>query len=272
MKLIIKKMLFFFLVISILTVGFYSNNGYVDDTKESNNNNVVIIEELQMSDYWDEDDVDFIHIYNDNWSASKDPWIKDDLGTFDNPHIIENVTINGQNSRTCILIEDCSDYFIISNCTLYNSGKTGSGSSADVAGIVLKNTNNGRLIGNNCSFNNDSSGIYLINSHNNILINNTANNNYYFGIYLFISENNKIQNNTANSNYGMGEDSAGLYLQSAINNTIHNNTFNLNVHGIFGKQFTTNNTISENIINNNTHYGIEPVSYTHLTLPTILLV
>ena len=263
MKLIFKKTLFFFLVISILTVGFYSNNSYVNDSRESYNNNVVIIEELQISDYWDENDVDFIHIYNDNWSASGDPWIKDDLGTFDHPHIIENVTINGQNPRPCILIEDCSDYFIIRNCTLYNSGASSFGWSADVAGIVLKNTNNGRLIGNNCSLNNDGSGIYLHNSDNNILINNTANNNYYYGIYLFSSENNKIQNNTANSNCGMGEDSAGLYLQGAINNTIHNNTFNLNVNGILGEEATKNNTISENIINSNTHYGIDIYSSSH---------
>ena len=62
-----------------------------------------------------------IYIKNDNWSATDLPWIQNHTGSWSDPHIIENVTINGQNSRSCILIEDSNDCFILKNCTVYNA-------------------------------------------------------------------------------------------------------------------------------------------------------
>ncbi|NVM54375.1 MAG: VCBS repeat-containing protein, partial [Candidatus Helarchaeota archaeon] len=57
-----------------------------------------------------------------NWSrtAEDNPWCNGN-GTIDEPYVIENVTINAQNSGSCISINNSKVYFIIQNCILYNS-------------------------------------------------------------------------------------------------------------------------------------------------------
>ena len=44
------------------------------------------------------------------------------LVAWNNPYIIENVLIDGQGSGNAIEIADSSVYFIIRNCTIFNSG------------------------------------------------------------------------------------------------------------------------------------------------------
>ena len=81
---------------------------------------------LQSSYYWDltgfpifidDDDPSY------NWAitaATKD-WCSGS-GTWIDPYLIENVTINGQNSGSCIFIRGSSVFFVIKNCSLSNSG------------------------------------------------------------------------------------------------------------------------------------------------------
>jgi len=92
-----------------------NTNKYQGNEEENNVNN------LKNSGYWD---VPYIHINNDNWSATNVVWIQNRTGTWNDPHIIENVTITGNNGGNCILIEDSTDFFIIRNCTAVTSGTT----------------------------------------------------------------------------------------------------------------------------------------------------
>ncbi len=166
-------------------------------------------------------------------------------GTWKDPYIIEDITINGNNSTDCILVRDSSVYFIIRDCTLFNAS-----AGAYQAGIKLENVNNSQIIDNNCSFNNRE-GIHLESSFNNTVSGNIANNNPHSGIFLIESENNTLSENTACYNTG-----PGIYLMwSSNNNTLSGNTANYNDQGI--ELFkSNNNAILTNIASGNDYAGI----------------
>ena len=104
-----------FVILVLVFENFIVFNNYKKETSLVDNKNLENFEKSKIKNagFWDENDVPFIHIKSDNWSVSGDPWIQVGTGTWNDPHIIENITINGQNSRTCILIEDSNEYFII---------------------------------------------------------------------------------------------------------------------------------------------------------------
>lgn len=156
---------------------------------------------------------------NFSWSeATFNRWCNG-YGTLNNPYIIENVTINGGgvNGVSCIEVRNSDAYFIIKNCTLYNSGRF------YYAGILLYNTTNGQLIQNNLLDNLDT-GIKLSESSNNNITGNYINNNTDVGIEFKESLNCLINNNT-----------------------IANNLFG--IHGVLNKY----SDISFNILNSNDH-------------------
>ena len=74
---------------------------------------------LKSSGYWN---LEFkIHIDN-NWSETKSTydWCSGS-GTWSDPYVIENITVNGGNSGSPILIENSNVYFRIKKSTVYNS-------------------------------------------------------------------------------------------------------------------------------------------------------
>ena len=177
-----------------------------------------------------------------NWTwAETQPWCSGS-GSWADPFIIENVTIDGQGIDNCIEIKNSDKYFIIRNCSLYNSSST-----LNHAGIRLNNGNNSKIINNNCS-DNKTSGIQLYYSDNNTLSGNIANNNYG-GIFLSFSNNNTLSGNTANNNY------VGIYLDYSNSNTLSRNNINNNYFGI-ALGSSNNNKLSGNIISNNNTSGI----------------
>jgi len=91
--------------------------------------------------------MNFIHIKNDNWSETPLEWIQVRDGTKENPHLIENISIDISNSPIGyeILIEDSDDHYILRNNTIYKS------ESSTLIGIYIRNSTNGIIIGNNCS-------------------------------------------------------------------------------------------------------------------------
>ena len=200
-----------------------------------------------------------------NWSytTSHYDWCSGS-GSWADPYIIENVTINGQGSGNQIEISNSNANFIIRNCTLHNSI-----SNFDTAAIALYLTNNGKIINNNCS-DNDDNGILLWDSNNNTLSGNTVNNNGRNGIYSYYSNNNTLSENTINYNGRNGiysynsyinffsgnnannNNNRGIYLLYSDNNTLSGNTANNNDHGIaLGN--SNNNTLSGNTVNSNYH-------------------
>lgn len=136
-------------------------------------------------------------------------WIQNHTGTYNDPHRIENVTINGGGSGSGIFIENSNDYFIIRNCTIYNAQY----------GIRLEYTDNGTLTYNNCS--NNARGIMLVfYCKNNTISNNIANENSAVGIWLELDcDNNAINDNIANNqNRGI------RLINGCDNNTLSGNT------------------------------------------------
>jgi len=73
---------------------------------------------IKTSDFWV---LPYIIHINNNWSATESTydWCTGS-GSLAVPYVIENVTIDAQNSGSCIYIEHTNDYFIIQNCTLLN--------------------------------------------------------------------------------------------------------------------------------------------------------
>lgn len=264
------------------------------DGKDSKN---VLIQRLKISGSWiltpfviDEQG------YGDyTWAeAAFQPWCSGS-GTWEDPYIIENVTINGGGS--CLEIQNSKVYFIIQNCTFKNSN-SGTG-----GGINLWHTNNGTLLDNNCS--NNRVGIRVASeSYNNTISNNIMQNNNNPGIYLdnhcndnlifnntikdsgvgillnsYCQNNDIIENRLINNtgdpiayevgiwiavsdsnkimkNFVRGTGDFGCYLDGSNHNMILNNTFFLNgVEGLFFEGSSYNN-VSKNSIANNSVNGI----------------
>jgi len=173
--------------------------------------------------------------------AALQPWCRGS-GTWSDPYIIENVTINGGNSKDCLSIRNSDKYFIIRNCHFYNSN------NQYKSGIELINTDNGKISNNN--FESNYYGIELFESHNNTISGNTAINNIY-GMSISDSNNNTILGNTCNEN-----DNEGIYLIFSDNNTIMNNIITKNNRDGMCIETGNNNTVIGNTINNNNESGL----------------
>ena len=138
-----KKYKRLFVLFGLLFVFIYTFNPFLSNNLNGNHkaisqNNIEIDEEaLKKAGFWN---VNKIHIRFDNWSDNSLDWIQVRTGTWDDPHIIENVTVDGGGSRNCILIENTDEYFIIRNCTTYNSRLL-----AWYAGIQFNNVSKGTL-------------------------------------------------------------------------------------------------------------------------------
>lgn len=192
------------------------------------------------SEYWDETEIDFIHIKNDNWSAIEIDWIQNNTGSWNNPHIIENITINVGYNGFGILIEDSSDYFIIQNSTIYNSSQ----GQLNSAGIYIKHSNNGTIFNNDLS-NNNGSGIIIENSVNITVSENYITNNSVDGIFI----SGQSRNVTVFSNDIINNTMKGLDINHTARwNIIYQNNFTNN--GINAMDNGTDNHWYEHNIGN----------------------
>jgi parallel beta-helix repeat protein len=183
--------LFFVIFNSRFSNKFIANSKYLEFNEKDQG-------QIKLSGFWNltgspiyiDDSATGVGAHNWTWAETQ-PWCSGS-GSWINPYVIENVTIDGQGSGSCIKIENSDVYFIIRNCTVYNSS-----SSFINAGIKLDYVDNGKIISNNCS-DNDLIGILLLYSDNNTLLGNTANNNVA-GIYIYNSDNNTLSGNLMNS-------------------------------------------------------------------------
>ncbi len=236
----------------VFTLSTISNFNIINDHGENDRTTEIRDERnfksLKSSGYWN---LDFIHVdYNWTFTSIDYDWCSGD-GSWGNPFLIENVTINAQDSVSPIVIENSNAYFIIRNCTLYNA------SSFPYTGILLNNTSNGTVINNYCH--DLYAGIHLENSDNNTVSGNIASDNYV-GIYCgYFSHNNTISgNNISNNSYGM-------LSTLSHNNTISGNTANNNHNFGIDLHLCENNTISGNTANNNSlGFTIEMCHYSKI--------
>jgi len=196
-----------------------------------------------------------IHITGSDWSTVENyDWVQGN-GSWDNPYIIENITIDAGSSPTGsgILIESSTSvYFIIRNCVVTNSISE----SGWYGGIKLLNTNNGKLINNDCSHN-DKVGIVLSGSSNNTVEANIVDYNIDpatesdqgYGIVVADSSyNNTIHNNHAFYNK---RDGIIVYTGSAMNNLTYNNCSHNGRTGIHLLYCGSDNIVANNQLTEN---------------------
>jgi parallel beta-helix repeat protein len=195
------------------------NRGEMSYPTSLNEKSDILSEErgmLKASGFWD---LPYIHVDN-NWSqtASIYNWCSGS-GSWSDPYIIENVTIDDFISRPAIEIENSNDYFIIRNCTsLLSTG------SFTYPGFVIRDSSNGTIHNNSIRVS-DWYGIYLRNSNNITIYDNYLNQNRGDAIYLSNSDSNKIFQNRVID--GFNQD--GISLDSGSDwNSITNNTINTN--------------------------------------------
>jgi len=168
-------------------------------------------------------------------------------GSLNDPYLLEEITINGQNSSNCLDIRDStSSYFVIRNNTFYNSSD-----GAMDAGLYVMNCFNGKIIGNNCSFNNKY-GIVISDGDNFTINDNTANNNSYTGMFAGQSSYTNISGNTV-----IGNLYRGFQLFICNNQTFTDNQIKLNADLGLILVNCHNITIDKNTIENNGADGIK---------------
>jgi parallel beta-helix repeat protein len=202
--------------------------------------------ELKTSGYWT--NFTFIHITGANWSTAVGyDWCRGN-GSWINPYIIENISINANGLEYGIFIENSiNDYFIIRNCSIYNSTAQWIGT-----GIKLSNTNNGTIMKNNIS--NNYNGISLYSSVKNNISGNFITYNYQTGISLSLSNYTTISGNNISRNRW------GIDITASGNLTIKNNIISYDCDtGVYVDPWVfgaTNNTFTGNYFISNAFIGL----------------
>ncbi|MFW9800725.1 MAG: nitrous oxide reductase family maturation protein NosD, partial [Candidatus Thorarchaeota archaeon] len=151
-------------------------------------------------------------------TAQAESWQGD--GGKDTPFLIEAYSIDlGGAPGNCITIYNTSLYVIVRDC--FFTGAT----TTLMAGIRLENVTNCILDGN--TFFDNSYGIYLHNSHHNIVRNNNCTMNSRGVVFEYDSVLNEFYNNTFSWNWVYG-----ISLESSGGNEFLNNTFLHNDVGV----------------------------------------
>jgi len=157
-----------------------------------------------------------------NWTwVQAQPWFGGGTGVKGDPYRIENLTINGNETDSCLEIIYSSVHVLIKNLTLSNA-------SASNAGIKLNWVFNCSI--EDChSLSNQGYGIRMENSQYNIIRGNNITDNNRNGMYIRWSHNNTITGNTITEHYGY----EGLYLVDCDNISFTNNNISRNADGIY---------------------------------------
>jgi len=176
----------------------------------------IIIDDWNSGDYtWEE--------------AALEPWCKGS-GTEEDPYIIKNVAINGEESFFCIMIMNSYVSFEIKNCILYNTRPP---PGVRNAGLILVSTSNGVIL------------------NNKFLNNGWPDSGQGSGIALMYSYNNEIKQNLCNGNAG-----PGIYLEGSSDNIITRNSCRDNTWGIMVWLDSNYNMVSKNLCTRNSDTGI----------------
>ncbi len=250
-----NKSPFILVLILILSINIilFLNSGYSileNDSRRNSSNNYNGL--LENSDYWDlsnifiNDSATGLGAHNWTWAVNQD-WCNGS-GAWDDPYVIENITINGLGNLVPIHITDSDKYFIIRNCTLYNSPFF-SERDRYVGGILLENVSKGIIENNNC-FENSNEGIILKYSRNCTVKQNIVNLNNN-GITLFYSNSCTIKENTVEFNINNG-----IELYYSNNSIIEENTIESNWYSQIALSWSNNIDVIKNKINNNGEIGM----------------
>ena len=175
---------------------------------------------------------------SNNWSytALNYDWCSGS-GSWNDPYIIENVTIDDPPTDNCLDIKNSDVYFIIRNCSLRNTNG---------AGMNLRETSNGFILNNSISSCSYGIRLYKNSNNNNTLIGNLIKDNSN-GINVEDSNRNNILGNIFE--YCSGQEA--IRLDNSNHSIISGNIIkNPLWHGGFGVVWGKNNIISENNLYN----------------------
>jgi len=184
-------------------------------------------------------------------------------GTFQNPYLIEGLSIINSTSSFGILINNTASHFVVRNCYL----------ETDAFGLVIENVaNNTAIVMDNIAFGNDAGAFVLKSANYTIFSNNVAeldrvgiNITNCFGVY--------VGNNTLFGGIPAGYSChSGILTTNCENIVILNNSISNFNNGFYSKKstemFLENNTILYSIED----YGIyltEESNYNHIINNTI---
>jgi len=265
------SILFTLIIISSL-YGYYSLlfTEVYDDTEKGNPL------KLKTSGFWEISPFTIISVNDWETLAATEPWCTGN-GTWDKPYIIENISINGMNSSSCLQISGTNEVFIIRNCTFHNSSD-----GVNEGGLILQFVSNGTLERNNCSFN--KYGIWMQYCENMTLVQNTAFNNsdhciaFSISSYINVSLNNAsysglsgLSVSNVNHSYFYGNNmhyntNPGMEMGNGYNNTFLKNNLSYN----YGEGIKIANSDIIRVINNtldfNTNVGLSIVQNNNITV------
>jgi len=163
-------------------------------------------------------------------------------GTYtDNVSVNKNISLQSVNGANVTIVTlSKSDYFLVVSDYVFIRGFTVTGENS--AGILLYRADYCTV--SDCIISGFGNGIYLDETHNDLLDNNTIQGNT-FGIYIDASQDNEFIGNNISNN------ESGIYLwDSSTGNIIHFNNITGNIsYGVF------NNNVSENVSARNNWWG-----------------
>jgi len=175
-------------------------------------------------------------------------------GTYNADIIIsKTLTISGENKNTVIISGTSGHVVEITANSVILSGFTIQNAVEEFYDCIMMNTVQNCEIINNIVKGSDE-GIYLKDSHGNIISGNSMEGNNY-GIGIAYSSSNTIQSNTIQNNV------YGVHIQYSSNNIISGNTITENTqYGIELLVSTNSNEVIDNTISNSGHTGIHVTS------------
>lgn len=200
MRLKLKKIrIIGFIVFAIIAILFAYKYLYFKNSFVKNGNHQNMYYHLKSS--YQQVDPIYIDDLDPNFSWNKieaeNNWCSGS-GTYSDPYIIEDVIIDGTESKNCIFIINSIEWFKIRNCTVFNCGNT-----LDSAGIRLQNVKNG-FISDNIIHHNYFGGIRIGECENLTIYRNNVSHNGWSGIDIYLSNNNSIIDNNVTYNEGTG--------------------------------------------------------------------
>ena len=201
-------------------------------------------------------------IYIDGNNSSRDwddcPYVTGS-GTYLDPYIIQDLTINVDEPGCGILIANTTDYFRIENCTIFATfGSTPRGGL-----IKLVNAANGTLYGNRLE-NSSYSGIAVLDSLNISVDFNAIDNHKRHGVYFRNTNTSLIQHSN------MTNCQNGIFLEKSYQNNLTNNLCTYNDAGI-NLQKSDGLFLEDNNCSLNSEYGIYTENLLNTTLKSNLL-
>ncbi len=183
----------------------------------------------------------FINGINSSQDWNDCPWVNGS-GTYSDPYVIANLTIDSGASGRCIYIANTREYLRVINCTIVNLE-----TQYTTSGIYIYNVTNVLIQNNTCI--GGFCGIYFIISRNCTVDKNTCT-GCYNGIYISTSDNCTLTRNFCKENY-----LDGIKLSSSSDNTLTENTCTgNNANGIVLSSSNNCNLTMNNCVRN--CYGI----------------